>query len=104
MSIEHNRLLMLWERTLKAINRDIINPKFKELTIEDLKPVLELVARSRADYLEEIFEIAEEYKEGLPSNERITRLRQQRECFEELVAASQALETAVERSYLDVHP
>lgn len=103
MSIEHNRLLMLWEKALKEVNREIINPKFKELTIDDLKPVLELVARSRADYLEELFEIAEGVKDGLPTKEHIEQLRRQRECFEELVAASKALETAVQRGYLDVH-
>lgn len=102
MSIESNRLLMVWEKTLKEVNREIINPKFEVLKIDDLKPVIELVARSRAEFLEELFDIAEEFAKELPSEERIARLKQRRERFEELVAASRALEVAIERGYLDV--
>ena len=102
MSIESNRLLLLWEKTLRDINRDVINPEFVELKIDDLKPVIEIVAKARAGFLKELFDIAGESAETLPSEERIRQLKQHRERYEELSAASRALEVAIERGYLDV--
>ena len=103
MSEEGNRLLMVWDKTLKEVNRSVINPEIKDLGIEDIKPVLELVARSRADYLKMLFDIAAEYETGLLPEQKVLELKQHRESYEELVAAAQALETAVKRNYLDVH-
>lgn len=102
MSIEGNRLLLLWEKTLKDINREVINPVVEELKIDDLKPVIELVARARASFLKAMFTLSSETKEGLPSAQQIEELRQHRLRYEELSAASRALEVAIERGYLDV--
>lgn len=102
MSIESNRLLLLWQKKLKDVNREVINPVIEELKIDDLTPVIELVARARAGFLKELFTLAKESEDGLPSAERIEQLRQQRARYEELSAASRALEVAIERGYLDV--
>lgn len=102
MSIESNRLLLLWEKTLKDVNREVINPEIDELKIEDLKPVIELVARARADFLKAMFTLSKTATDALPSAEQIEQLRQQRVRYEELAAASRALEVAIERGYLDV--
>jgi len=102
MSLDSNRMLMLLEKSLRDTNRDIINKEFEELSIQDLTPVLSLVARSRVEYLKELFAIAGEYPDSLPPAERIESLTQHRNRYEELVSASQALETAIERNYLDV--
>lgn len=102
MSVDGNRLLLLWEKALKDTNREVINPQFAELSIEDLKPVIEVVARARAGFLKELFDIAGESEDSLPSEERIRLLKQHRERYEELSAASRALEVAIERGYLDV--
>jgi len=52
--------------------------------------------------LKVLFEVADEFPDLLPSTERIAGLKEQRVRYEELVTASQALETAIERNYLDV--
>ena len=103
MAIENNRLLLMIEKSLRDINRETINPLFNELKIDDLTPVLNLVARARGDYLQQLFQIAEQHPDGLPTADDIDKLKAMRVRYEELVAASQALQTAIERHYLDVN-
>ncbi|MBA1446962.1 MAG: hypothetical protein M3H12_14145, partial [Chromatiales bacterium] len=74
-----------------------------ELTLKDLCPVMELVARSRGLYLKELFEVTEISGDKMPSQDQIGRLKKLRENFEELVKGAQSLETAIERGYLDVN-
>ena len=102
MSVESNRLLLLVDRELREINRQVIHKEFEKLSIDDLKPSLNLVARARADYLKDLFDIAKEFPDSLPPAERVETLAKHRIRYDELVAASKALETAIERSYLDV--
>ncbi|MGK0441759.1 MAG: hypothetical protein ACJA0N_001560 [Pseudohongiellaceae bacterium] len=103
MARENNRLLLLIEKTLRDTNRDTINPMFDDLKIDDLAPVLGLVARARAEYLKQLFDIAQQHPDALPNTEDIDKLKATRIRYEELVTASQALETAIERNYLDVN-
>ena len=100
--MDNNRLLLALEKAIKDINREIINPAFEDLAIEGLDPVINLTARARSDYLKELFAIAQEFPDSQPPEERINALRTHRLCYQELVSASQALETAIERNYLDV--
>lgn len=102
MSVESNRLLLLIDRELREINHRVIHKEFKKLTIDDLKPSLDLVARARADYLKDLFDIAKEFPDSLPPADRVETLKEHRIRYDELVAASKAMETAIERSYLDV--
>lgn len=102
-TLDHNRLLLEMDRTIRDLNREIINPMIPELTLGDLSPVMTLVARARGLYLQELFQITEVAGERMPSDDQIGRLQKLRYTFEELVKGAQALETAIERGYLDVN-
>lgn len=104
MSTQINRLLLAFERLLREANREAINPILDELTVEDLKPVANLVARARADYLKHLHELAKQYesKEGLPDEAEMKTLATKRQRFMDLVEGSKSVETAIQRGYLDV--
>jgi hypothetical protein len=51
MSTENNRLLLELDKTIREINRRVINPEIPELSLNDLNPIMELVARARSNYL-----------------------------------------------------
>lgn len=100
--LDIKRLIMQLEQSIREINRDIINPAIAELKLTDLSPVVKMVAQSRAVYLKTLFEMAKNSADSLPSREQINKLRQFRETYEELLKGSVALETAIERGYLDI--
>ncbi|MES9843328.1 MAG: hypothetical protein ABW162_05955 [Candidatus Sedimenticola sp. PURPLELP] len=102
MHKDNNRLLLEIDKTIRELNRDIINPQIPQLMLDDLAPVMAMVARSRATYLKELFDLANVVGEGQPSPDQVRQLRQLREAYEELVAGAQSLETAIQRGYLDV--
>jgi len=102
--MDNNRLLLVLEKTIKDINREVIKAEFKNLTIDSIRPSINLAARARAGYLKELFDVASEFPDSLPPAERIGKLREHRVRYEELISASQALETAIQRNYLDVLP
>ena len=99
-----NRLLMQFEQLLKASNREHINPAIDELCINDLQPIVDLIARSRASYLQHLYELCKKYEgqEEHPSLEEMQKLRAHRLRFEELAEGSKALETSIQRGYLDL--
>ena len=99
---DHRRLLMEINTTVKEINRETINPEFSELTLDDLEPVLRIVAIARRNYLKKLFDIATNSSEDGANLEDIKQLRLLRATFEELLEGAQALDTAIERGYLDV--
>lgn len=100
--MDNNRLLLELDRALKQINRETISPTLPKLNVSDLNPVISLTARARASYLEALFTLANNTKDGLPDAEKINSLRLQRITYEELMLGAQALETAIERGYLTV--
>ncbi|GAB0148906.1 MULTISPECIES: hypothetical protein [Marichromatium] len=102
MPNENSRLLLEIDAAIREINRRHINPAISALTLSDLNPVIEMVARARASYLQALFEIATKSNGELPGKEAVARLHALRMRYEELVKGMQALETAVEREYLDV--
>ncbi|MCW5584546.1 MAG: hypothetical protein KIS75_00305, partial [Chromatiales bacterium] len=57
MNPDINRLLMELERTMRAVNHEVINPQIQALTIDGLRPVLCLVANARARYLKALFDL-----------------------------------------------
>ncbi|MCW8932830.1 MAG: hypothetical protein OQL19_21645 [Gammaproteobacteria bacterium] len=101
--LDINRLLLQFEKAVREINREEINPKIPELKLEGLNPVVQMVARARARYLKGLFDLSNVLDGELPAPEQIKKLKSLRETYEELVEASKALETAIERGYLDVH-
>ena len=104
MNQDINRLLMELERSMRAINREVINPEIQELTIDGLRPVLSLVANARARYLKALFNLGISVTEGKPTDSQLDELASLRREYEELVSAAKALETAIQRGYLDVQP
>jgi hypothetical protein len=102
MSTENNRLLLELDKTIREINRRVINPEIPELSLNDLNPIMELVARARSNYLKELFDMATVVEDGMPSPDQLKQLRYLRLSFEELREGAQALEAAIQRGYLDV--
>ncbi|MDX2504795.1 MAG: hypothetical protein QNL62_10005 [Gammaproteobacteria bacterium] len=100
--LDINRLLIQFEKSVREINRDEINPKILELTLTDLNPVVLMVAHARAHYLKMLFDLASSSSGKIPSPEQMSNLKTLRENYEELVKGSKALETAIERGYLDI--
>ncbi|WP_370280675.1 hypothetical protein [Pontibacterium sp.] len=102
MSMENNRLLMQLDKYRREVNREVLNPAISELALEDLKPMLGMVAQARAQYVSELLEVAKLSGNNLPTPEQIRQLKVCRETYDELVAAANALETVIQRGYLDV--
>ena len=100
--MSNSRLLLEINKSIKDLNQSIINPEIEELKLDDLAPVIEMVARARALYLKQVLETANSLEGKSPSTEQIKRLQHLRISFEELSKGSQALECAIERGYLDV--
>lgn len=99
-----NRLMMQFNQLLRTANREHINPLIEELNVDGLKPLVRLVARSRARYLEYVYELSKKYdnKEEYPSADELKKLKILRTRYEELSSGSQAFETSIQRGYLDL--
>ena len=97
-----NRLLLELEGLRKEVNRGIINPLVPELALNDLDPIIRMVARARADYVKALIDLAAKVDDTAPSIEQAKELRDRRIIFEELVDAMNALETVIQREYMDV--
>jgi len=103
MPVENKRLLIELERAMREVNRDTINPLLDELTRGDIVPIMEMVAKARGRYLQELFKLAKLSSEGQELNaECVKDLRFSRLIYSELLEGSKALDTAIERGYLDV--
>ena len=101
MSDNAKRLLLELEQRRREINRNTINPEIRELTLQELEPIVNVVAQMRAAYVQSLFNLADK-RDGLPTRDDIERLRERRSAFDEVVAAVNALETMIERGYVDV--
>ncbi len=101
MNRDNNRLMLQLEQLRRSVNREVINPEFLSLTLDQLTPIVTMVAEARAAYIKAVFDLSAEC-EGVPCAEQIDGLRVQRLAFTELVDAANALETAIARGYVDV--
>ena len=73
--LDVSRMLLMFEQSVREINKEEINPKIPELKLEDLHPVIRMVARARAKYLNELMNIANITEtDQLPSPEQIKKL------------------------------
>ena len=105
-------MLLEMDRAMRELNREVMNPVIPQLGIEDLKPAIAMVARARAHYLKQFLLLAEqqnsctpsETNECVPSDEQIVNLRTARIAYDELASAAKAMETAIDRGYLDINP
>lgn len=101
MTIDSNRLLLEFEKLRREVNRSVINPAIPDLNLKSLQPLITLVAEARRDYLAHLLELAK--SAGTPlAPEQVAALKARRESYEELANAASALETAIQREYLDV--
>ena len=101
-----NRVLMQFERQLRQVNRACINPVIEELSVTGLSSIINLVARSRARYLKQVYELCKKYEktDGFPTKEELETLRVTRACFLDLVDGSKSFEISIQRGYLDLKP
>ena len=102
--MNNNRLLLELEQAIRTINREVINPVIPELTIKGLCPVLKMAASARANYLKMLLELSKEINDAQLTPDQIEKLQTLRVTYDECVAGAQALETAIQREYLDVKP
>lgn len=102
MPIENNRLLMELDKHRREINKETINPAFQVLKLENIEPVIAMCAKARADYIECLLSMANDQTEAGLSAKQVDQLKQRRGAYEELVSATNALETVIERGYVDV--
>jgi len=100
-TVDHNRLLLELEKIRRDVNREILNPAIPELSVEDFKPIVTMGARARLAYIRELLDIARLDPE-MPSYDQIQMLKRQRETYDEIRAAVNALEAAIDQGYLDV--
>jgi len=99
-----NRLLHHYQQLFRTANKETINPEIEELSVDDLKPMVELVARSRAAYLKYSYELGKQYfdTENYPTGDELKKLKTLRIRFEELAESAKAFETSIQRGYLDL--
>ena len=97
-----NRLLLHYQQLFRTANKETINPEIEELSVDDLKPMVELVARSRAAYLKYSYELGKQYfdTENYPTGDELKKLKTLRIRFEELAESAKAFETSIQRGYL----
>lgn len=93
------RQRLILEQQRRVINQETISSKISIPAIEDFNPILSMVADVRAAYLEALFDLAKE-RDGMPTVEQIRKLQELRVSYTELVDATNALETALERGYI----
>ena len=96
------RFNKMHEEAIRQANREVIDPMIEPLNVQSVLPVAIMVAKLRGRYLKAVFDIVENKKDGLPTDEQISTLREHRLAFEEVMAASQALEQAISRGYLEL--
>jgi hypothetical protein len=99
-----NRLLLSYEQLYRTANREFINPEIEALSIDDLKPIVNIVAKSRAAYLKHVYELGKKYEgsDETPNAEELKKLKTLRLRFNELSEGSIAFETSIQRGYLDL--
>lgn len=101
MNTQQNRFLLELDKLRRDVNRDILGPRIGSMTIERLTPIITAVAHARADYLEALIRFGEESNNAAPRSDDIAELKRRREAFDELVAAANALETIIQRDYIE---
>lgn len=95
-----NRLLLEYERSLRVTNKEILGNNINIDHLEDLEPMIRIVAQARAEYLAYFITLTADPSGAPPSNDDIKHLALLHKRFEELNKAADALRTAIDRGYL----
>lgn len=98
-----NRALKQLDHVIREVNREVLNSMIPPLENDHMLPVMAVVAKARGLYLKELFQTAQSSNGAVPTAEQLERLKHARETFEELLAGAHALETVVERGYVDIN-
>ncbi len=104
MDNDAKRLLMRFEQMLRAANREVINPEIDNMSLEGLRPMVDLVARTRARYIKFLWALSKKYdgSESFPSDEEMKKLSALRSRYLELADGAKSVEICIERGYLDI--
>ena len=104
MSQEVKRLLLQFQQLMGTVNQEIINPEIEELSVDSLRPLVTLVARSRAVYLKELYELSKRYdgSDQFPTEQEMKKLKKLRTRYIDLVDGAQSFEISIQRGYLDI--
>lgn len=100
MERKNARQLLMLEQLRRTINLETISSEIPMPSMDDITPILKMVAEVRTAYLKGLFDVANEC-EGIPTIEQIQKLQELRRSYSELVDATNALETALERGYIN---
>jgi hypothetical protein len=96
------RFTKILEEAIRHANHEVIDPMLPPINVKTVLPIAVMVAKLRGRYLQAAFELVDQKTDGMPTDEQIDKLRAHRVAFEEVMAASQALETAISRGYLEL--
>lgn len=104
MDNDAKRLLMRFEQMLRTANREVINPAIDEMSLDGLKPMVNLVARTRARYIKYLWALSKKYdgSEAFPSDEEMKKMALLRARYLELADGAKSVEVCIERGYLDI--
>lgn len=99
-----NRLILQFEHLLRQVNRERINPVIEDLSIEDLIPVIDLVARCRASYLKHLYDLSKKYydTDQFPTSDELKKLKAYRNRYIEVADGSKSVEASIQRGYLNL--
>ena len=100
--ISNRKFTKMLEEAIRQANHEVIDPMLPPLSMASILPVAVMVAKLRGRYLAETYKMVEGKKEGYPDSAQMAQLKQYREEYEEALAASQALEHAIDRGYLEL--
>lgn len=95
------RARMQMHDILRDINRAIIHELVPNVSVEELTPYFQLVAKARGLYIKSLIDLAHGTKD-LPSDDQVRELSLLRRSYDELIHGAQMIETAIERGYIDV--
>ncbi len=98
--LDKNRARMAIEGDIRRINRDVIHGIIPDLTLADLEPFFRLVAEARGTYIKHLLDLTKHLKKPLDDSE-VRELGLRRRAYDELIHGAQAMETAIERGYID---
>ncbi len=102
LEARNRKFIKLLEEAIRQSNHEVIDPMLPPLTIESILPIAIMVARLRGRYISETFKLVSSLGGGFPDKDQVAKLREYREAYEETQAASQALEQAIDRGYLEL--
>lgn len=98
---EINRARLAIEDDIRRINREVIHGLIPDVALADLEPFFHLVAEARGSYIKHLLELTQNRKKLPLDDNEVRELNLRRRAYDELIHGAHALETAIERGYID---